>query len=87
MRPVKVDKGYFERQGLAEVFKYAIKFSTLSVPRLVDLMKLQQRRKYKFYATYGIFRGRSAMKSPEKWLCSVADCVSGSTALQYDAIA
>lgn len=56
MRKVDVSKNNFDRQGIAEVFKYAIKFSSLSIPRLVELIALQKKKQYRFYATTGIFR-------------------------------
>ena len=56
MRKVEVDKHHFERQWIAEVFKYAIKFTTLSIQKLVELMKLQKKRRYRFYSSYGVFR-------------------------------
>ena len=39
------------------MFKYAVKFSVLDVPHLVDLIELQHKKKYHFFSTYGIFRG------------------------------
>jgi len=56
MRKVDVRDGYFDRQWIWEVFKYAVKFSTLDTPHLVDLIELQHCRKYHFFSTYGIFR-------------------------------
>jgi len=56
MRKVDVAKNNYDRQGIAEVFKYAVKFTTLSTPKLVELIDLQKRKQYRFYATYGIFR-------------------------------
>lgn len=58
MRKLDVTINHFDRQGIAEVFKYAVKFSTLEVPQLVELIALQKKRQYRFYATTGIFRGR-----------------------------
>lgn len=57
MREITVTEWYFDRQWIGEVFKYAVKFSTLDVPHLVDLIELQHTRKYHFFSTYGIFRG------------------------------
>ena len=57
MREITVTDGYFDRKGIGEVFKYAVKFSTLDVPHLVELIELQHTRKYHFFSTYGIFRG------------------------------
>lgn len=56
MRKVDVSKNNYDRQGIAEVFKYAVKFTTLNTPQLVELIDLQKRKQYRFYATYGIFR-------------------------------
>lgn len=56
MRKVNVAKGYFDKQGMAEVFKYAVKFTTLSIPKLVELVILQKKKNYRFYASTGIFR-------------------------------
>ena len=56
MRKIRVDQWYFDRNWIWEVFKYAVKFSTLDVPHLVDLIELQHNRKYHFFSTYGIFR-------------------------------
>lgn len=58
MRKVDVSKHHFDRQWIAEVFKYAVKFTSLDTPQLVELIDLQEKRQYRFYATYGIFRGR-----------------------------
>ena len=52
MRRVDVSDGYFDRKGIGEVFKYAVKFSTLDVPHLVELIELQHTRKYHFFSTY-----------------------------------
>jgi hypothetical protein len=57
MRKVDVAKNNYDRQGIAEVFKYAVKFTSLNTPQLVALIDLQKRKQYRFYATYGIFRG------------------------------
>lgn len=56
MREITVTEGYFDRKWIGEVFKYAVKFSTLDVPHLVDLIELQHNRKYHFFSTYWIFR-------------------------------
>ncbi|MEI8008485.1 MAG: hypothetical protein WCI00_03535 [bacterium] len=42
--------------GIGEVFKYAVKFSSLEVDQLAEIVELQQRKKLRFYDTYGIFR-------------------------------
>ena len=68
MRKVDVSKDHFDRQGIAEVFKYAVKFSTLTTPQLVELIELQKRKQYRFYATTGIFRWWKMEKSKAKEL-------------------
>jgi hypothetical protein len=52
-----VNKDYFSRSGIGEVFKYAIKFSDLTMEQLAEVMVAQHRHQYRFFATYGIFRG------------------------------
>ncbi len=66
IRKVKVDNGYFDRSWIWEVFKYAVKFSTLDTPHLVELVELQHNRKYHFFSTYWIFRGRKLDKNNTK---------------------
>ena len=66
MRKIRVDSWYFDRNWIWEVFKYAVKFSTLDVPHLVDLIELQHNRKYHFFSTYGIFRWWK-LDSEDKW--------------------
>ena len=66
MRKIRVDQWYFDRNWIWEVFKYAVKFSTLDVPHLVDLIELQHNRKYHFFSTYGIFRWWK-LDSEDKW--------------------
>lgn len=56
MRKIKIDSNSFDRKWIWEVFKYAVKFSTLDVPHLVDLIELQHQKKYHFFSTYWIFR-------------------------------
>jgi hypothetical protein len=63
IRKLDVSKDHFDRQGIAEVFKYAVKFSTLTTPQLVELIELQKRKQYRFYATTGIFRWWKKPKS------------------------
>ena len=46
----------FSRSWIWEVFKYAIKFSDLSMEELAEVMVAQHRHQYRFFATYGIFR-------------------------------
>jgi len=71
-RKIDLSKSHFDKQGLAEVFKYAVKFSTLSTPDLVSLIELQDRKQYRFYSTTGIFRGWKFEedKKKHKWLTS-----------------
>ncbi len=61
MRPVDVNKNHYDRSGIAEVFKYAVKFSTLDVPQLVHLIEVQKARQYRFYSTYWCFRKRNTV--------------------------
>lgn len=56
MREITVMEWYFDRSWIWEVFKYAVKFSVLDVPHLVDLIELQHKKKYHFFSTYWIFR-------------------------------
>jgi hypothetical protein len=46
----------FSRNGIWEVFKYAIKFSDLNVQELAEVMVAQYKHQYRFFATYWIFR-------------------------------
>ncbi|HMY80566.1 MAG TPA: protein rep [Candidatus Absconditabacterales bacterium] len=57
IRYIEVKKDHFSRSGIGEVFKYAIKFSDLSMEQLAEVMANQHKHKYRFFATYGIFRG------------------------------
>lgn len=57
IRHIEVSKDHFSRSGIGEVFKYAIKFSDLGVERLAEVMVEQHKHQYRFFATYGIFRG------------------------------
>lgn len=57
IRKIQVSKDHFTRSGIGEVFKYAIKFSDLSIPQLAEVMSAQHVNQYRFFATYGIFRG------------------------------
>lgn len=69
MRKIEVDKHHFDRQGIAEVFKYAVKFTTLEVPQLVELIGIQKKKQYRFYATYWSFRWWNVdIKETKKWL-------------------
>ena len=54
MRPIDVTKDHFDRKWIWEVFKYAVKFSTLDVPHLVDLIDLQHGRKRHFFEPVSI---------------------------------
>lgn len=56
IRKIDVSKNHFNLDGIGEVFKYAIKFSSLAVDQLAEIVELQQQKKYRFYDTYGIFR-------------------------------
>ena len=51
IRKVDVANHQFDRQGIAEVFKYAVKFSSLEIEQLAELIHTQQVRQYRFYAT------------------------------------
>jgi plasmid rolling circle replication initiator protein Rep len=57
MRKVEVNKDNYSRKGIGEVFKYAVKFSNLDIPHLSEVIEIQQIKKYRFFSTYGIFRG------------------------------
>ena len=57
IRKIDVKKNHFTRSGIGEVFKYAIKFSDLTVEQLWEIMVAQHKHQYRFFATYGIFRG------------------------------
>ena len=57
IRKVEVNKDNYSRKGIGEVFKYAVKFSKLDIPQLSEVIEIQQIKKYRFFATYGIFRG------------------------------
>lgn len=66
IRKINVKNDYFTRSGIGEVFKYAIKFSDLTVSQLATIMELQQKYQYRFFSTYGIFRGWKLEKPEEK---------------------
>lgn len=57
IRKISVKTNHFSRSGIGEVFKYAIKFSDLTLWQLAQVMNIQHNRKYHFFATYGLFRG------------------------------
>ncbi len=65
IRPIEVKKDHFSRSGIGEVFKYAIKFSDLSMEQLAEVMVNQHKHKYRFFATYGIFRGWKIWEGPK----------------------
>lgn len=54
IRKIVVDRNQFSRSGIWEVFKYAIKFSDLSVEQLAQVMTVQANNQYRFFATYEI---------------------------------
>ncbi len=56
IRKIDVSQNHFNLNGIGEVFKYAVKFSSLEVDQLAEIVELQQRKKLRFYDTYGIFR-------------------------------
>jgi len=57
IRKIDVKNNQFSRSWIGEVFKYAIKFSDLTMEQLAEVMVAQYRHQYRFFATYGIFRG------------------------------
>ena len=57
IRKIEVKKDHFSRSGIGEVFKYAIKFSDLTMEQLAEVMSVQAKKQYRFFATYGMFRG------------------------------
>lgn len=63
IRKVEVNKDNYSRKGIGEVFKYAVKFSKLDIPQLSEVIEIQQIKKYRFFATYGIFRGWKIKKT------------------------
>lgn len=56
IRKIDVSQNHFNLNGIGEVFKYAVKFSSLAVDQLAEIVEIQQRKKLRFYDTYGIFR-------------------------------
>lgn len=85
MRPIDISKNHYERTGIAEVFKYAIKFSQLDVPQLVHLIDIQKRRQYRFYPSYWCFRG--IFKKTDKksdWLSQANKINLSSNFFRYD---
>lgn len=67
IRKINVSGEYFTRSWIGEVFKYAIKFSDLEVRQLAEIMDIQHQKWYRFFATYGIFRGRNLEDTKEQW--------------------
>jgi len=59
MRKIDVNKNHFSRRGIGEVFKYAVKFSKLDIPQLAEVIDIQYANRYRFFATYGLFRLRN----------------------------
>ena len=57
IRKIEVMRDHFSRSGIGEVFKYVIKFSDLTIEQLAEVMVQQDKNQYRFFATYGIFRG------------------------------
>ncbi len=62
IRKIDLSDDQFSRKGLGETFKYAVKFSSLSIPKLVELISLQKKKQYRFYSTSWILRGRKIPK-------------------------
>jgi hypothetical protein len=56
IRKIDVSQNHFNLNGIGEVFKYAVKFSSLEVEQLAEIVELQQNKRLRFYDTYGIFR-------------------------------
>ncbi len=68
MRSIWVQKNNFNRQGLGEIFKYVVKNSQLEMPQLVELLKLQKKKQYRFLSTYWICRGWKIEKESKEKL-------------------
>jgi hypothetical protein len=66
IRKIDVQWNYFSRSEIREVFKYAMKFSDLTIPHLAGVMDLQYKNKYRFFSTYGIFRWWDNVKYQRK---------------------
>lgn len=66
MKSIGVQKNHFNRKGLGEVFKYVVKNSQLQTPQLVELLELQQKRRYRFLSTYGVCRGWKNVKKKDR---------------------
>lgn len=54
---IQVRENQHSRQSIGEVFKYAIKFGKLETPQFAEIMYLQHKHQYRFFANYGIVRG------------------------------
>jgi hypothetical protein len=67
IRKINVTTKHFSRSGVGEVFKYAIKFSDLTVEQLSEVMIAQDLHQYRFFATYGIFRGWKLDEKEKQW--------------------
>lgn len=67
IRQINVSSDHFTTSGIGEVFKYAIKFSDLTVAQLAEVMDVQHKKWYRFFSTYGIFRGWKVDDKREKW--------------------
>jgi hypothetical protein len=66
-----VSQDYFSLDGIGEVFKYAVKFSSLAVDQLAEIVELQQKKKYRFYDTYGMFRKIGTIEQKQKSYFSI----------------
>jgi len=49
-------KNIYNRSGIGEVFKYAIKFQDLSIKDLAEFIELQDKYQYRMLSTYGSLR-------------------------------
>lgn len=67
IRKINVKSNHFTTSWIGEVFKYAIKFSDLSIPQLAEVMEIQNNKKYRFFSTYWIFRWWSLQTTEQKW--------------------
>ncbi len=57
IRKINVLNKHFSRSGIGEVFKYALKFSSMNVEQLSEIIIAQVKHQYRYFSTYGIFRG------------------------------
>lgn len=67
IRKINVTTKHFSRSGVWEVFKYAIKFSDLTVEQLSQVMIAQDLHQYRFFATFGIFRWWKLDEKQKQW--------------------